>query len=132
MIHASGNCAWPQCAKLIHQTNDHLVNNALMIGPTDGRDDWSIDKSISGGNGIGNGPGKLMMTPGLFEPVITETWVKWIWLDCLQYNIQIQSDLPEFQPNCSNDIELMRVFSQHLGTKDKNCVLSLTAICFCR
>jgi len=57
--------------------------------------------------------GKLLETPGLFEPVITKTWLKWLWLDCLHYGLHIQTNLLEFQPNHSNDMELMRVFAQH-------------------
>jgi len=34
--------------------------------------------------------GELLETPGLFEPVITKTWLKWLWLDCLHYDLHIQ------------------------------------------
>jgi len=28
--------------------------------------------------------GKVMETLGVFEPIITDTWLKWLWIDCLQ------------------------------------------------
>jgi len=57
--------------------------------------------------------GEIMMTPGLFKPVLTDMWLKQLWIDCLHYGLNIQTDLLEFKPNCSNDIELMQVFAQH-------------------
>jgi len=40
-----------------------------------------------------------MQTPGIFEPLITNTWLKQLWTDCLQYWIHIQMDLFHTQPN---------------------------------
>jgi len=57
--------------------------------------------------------GKVMETPGVFKPVITDTWLKWLWLDCLCYDLHIQMDIQKLQPNCSNDMELMQAFIQH-------------------
>jgi len=57
--------------------------------------------------------GDIMVIPGLFEPVITDTWLKWLWMDCLQYCLNIQTDLPKFAPHCSQDIELVLIFAQH-------------------
>jgi len=77
--------------------------------------------------------GEIMMTPGLFKPVLTDMWLKWLWLDCLHYGLNIQTDLPEFKPNHSNDIELMHIFVQHgyhgqeLGVLNE-CHMSLQAI----
>jgi len=40
-----------------------------------------------------------MQMPGIFKPLITNTWLKWLWTNCLQYQIHIQTDLSHAQPN---------------------------------
>jgi len=57
--------------------------------------------------------GELLQTPGIFEPLVTDTWLKWLWLDCLRYQITIQTDLPLIPPHRLQDIELMRVFTTY-------------------
>ncbi len=54
-----------------------------------------------------------LQTPGIFEPLITNTWLKCLWLDCLHYQIVIQTDLSLAQPHWVHDIELMCIFAQH-------------------
>jgi len=54
-----------------------------------------------------------LQTPGIFEPLITNTWLKLLWLNCLHYQIVIQTDLQLAHPSWVNDIELMHVFAQH-------------------
>jgi len=54
--------------------------------------------------------GELLQTPGIFEPLITDTWLKRLWLDCLRYQITVQTDLPQLTPRRLQDIELMQVF----------------------
>jgi len=56
--------------------------------------------------------GEPMQMPGIFKPLITNTWLKQLWTDCLHYQIQIQMDLLGTQPNQLNNIELMRAFAQ--------------------
>jgi len=53
---------------------------------------------------------KPLTTPGIFQPLVTDTWLKRLWLDCLHYQIEIHMDLPQVQPPWSQDIELMRIF----------------------
>jgi len=69
--------------------------------------------------------GEIMMTPGLFESIVTDTWLKQLWLDCLHYGLHIQTDRTEFQPQQSNDIELMRVFAQRGYQGQDLCILNL-------
>jgi len=52
-------------------------------------------------------------TPKIFESLITNTWLKRLWLDCLRYQIDIQTDLPIAQPNRGQDVELMRAFASY-------------------
>jgi len=81
-----------------------LLQYGLQTAETTGVLIWASVETMKLEMGL---VGELMQTPELFELVITETWLKQIWLDCLWYNLQIQTNLPEFKPNCSNDIELM-------------------------
>jgi len=57
--------------------------------------------------------GEPMQTPGIFEPLIMDTWLKRLWLDCLCYQISIHTDLQILQPPRLQDIELMHVFAQY-------------------
>jgi len=85
-----------------------------MSWSTDGQDNWNTDLSSSRSNAAGNGFGRRgMETPGVFELVITDTWLKQLWLDCLMYDLHIQSNIWQLQPNLSNDMELMWAFVQY-------------------
>jgi len=42
--------------------------------------------------------GEVLATPLIFEGLITDTWLKQLWIDLLKYGITIQMDLPDFQP----------------------------------
>jgi len=53
-----------------------------------------------------------MQMPCIFEPLITNTWLKQLWTDCLQYWIHIQTDLSHAKPNRLNYIEFMQAFAQ--------------------
>jgi len=57
--------------------------------------------------------GEVWATPLTFKALITDTWLKWLWLDLLKYGIMIQTDLLDFTPQWVNDIELMRLFAQN-------------------
>ncbi len=77
--------------------------------------------------------GELLKTPGIFAPLVTDTWLKRVWLDCLRYQIKIQTDLPLIQPRRLHDIEIMRVFTNYgyrgQDLSDLNrCRMSLHAI----
>jgi len=56
---------------------------------------------------------ELMQTPGIFEPLVTETWLKCLWIDCHCYQISIQTNLLQSQPKWAHDTELMHAFTQH-------------------
>jgi len=77
--------------------------------------------------------GELLQTSGIFAPLVTDTWLKRLWLDCLRYHIEIQTDLPTIPPRRLQDIELMRVFTnngyrgQELSDLNR-CRMSLHAI----
>ncbi len=49
--------------------------------------------------------GEPMQTPGIFEPLITNTWLKRLWTDCLRYQIHIQMDIRGTEPNRLNNIK---------------------------
>ncbi len=92
------------------------------------RDNGSLDLSFGQAMKLEMGlVGRVLMTPGLFEPLVTDTWLKWLWLDCLQFGLQIQTDLPELMPNHLHDVELMQVFAQH-GFRSQD----LSALNWCR
>jgi len=57
--------------------------------------------------------GEPLQTSGIFEPLVTDTWLKRLWLDCLWYQINIHTSLSLLQPRWLHDIELMRLFATH-------------------
>jgi len=71
---------------------------------------WALTKAMQLEMGLAIEP---LQTLGIFEPLITNTWLKCLWLDCLHYQIVIQTDLPLAQSHRVHDIELMRTFAQH-------------------
>jgi len=54
--------------------------------------------------------GEPLSTPGLYTPLVMDTWLKRLWLDCLRYQIEIQTDLHQLTPPRTQDVELMRLF----------------------
>jgi len=56
--------------------------------------------------------GEIFDTPPIFECLVTEIWLKILWLDCVKYGLTIQTDLSDFSPPFSNDIELIQLFAQ--------------------
>jgi len=44
---------------------------------------------------------------------MTDTWIKWLWVDCIHYGIEIFTDIMDFSVSCSGDIELMWLFVQN-------------------
>jgi len=50
----------------------------------------------------------------LFCILVIDTLVKRLWLECVHYRLEIQTDLPDFQAPQSRDIEKMWLFAQHI------------------
>jgi len=57
--------------------------------------------------------GEPLTTPGIFAPLVMDTWLKRLWLDCLRHQIKIHMDLPQILPPRSQDVELMQTFANH-------------------
>jgi len=62
--------------------------------------------------------GDIFLTPPLFEVLVMDTWIKRLWLDCIQYDVEIQTDLLNFQPPHSGYFEIMRLLHS-MESKDK-------------
>jgi len=58
--------------------------------------------------------GELFQTPLIFWDLMTGTWIKWLWVDCIHYGIEIFTDIMDFSVSCSGDIELMQLFIQNI------------------
>jgi len=57
--------------------------------------------------------GELFQTPLIFWDLMTDTWIKWLWVDCIHYGIEIFTDIMDFSVSCSGGIELMWLFVQN-------------------
>jgi len=57
--------------------------------------------------------GEPWTAPGIFAPLVTDTWLKRLWLDCLRHQIEIHTDLPQILPPRIQDAELIRTFIDH-------------------
>jgi len=57
--------------------------------------------------------GELFSTPLIFRDLMTDTWIKQLWVDCVHYGIEIFTNKMDFPVPCSGDIELMRLFVEH-------------------
>jgi len=85
-----------------------------MSWSADGQDDWNTDRALVGAMQLEMGlAGEVMETPGVFELVIMDTWLKCLWLNCLKYDLHIQTNIQQLQPIQSNDMELMQAFVQY-------------------
>jgi len=51
--------------------------------------------------------------PTHLRDLMTNTWIKWLWVDCIHYDIEIYTDITDFPVPCSRDIELMQLFVQN-------------------
>jgi len=40
--------------------------------------------------------GKIFDTSPIFDCLVMDTWLKWLWLDCVKYSLSVQSNLPDF------------------------------------
>jgi len=68
--------------------------------------------------------GELFNMPLEVQHLVTESWIKNIWLACQQYKIQIQ--MLQHEPNlpCINDIKITHLFLQNSYRADKLRVLN--------
>jgi len=57
--------------------------------------------------------GEMLQTPLLSQDLMMDIWIKQLWLDCVNYGIDIYTDLPNFPIPRSGDIKIMRLFAQH-------------------
>jgi len=57
--------------------------------------------------------GALFQTPLTFCDLMTETWIKWLWVDCVHYNFKIFTDITDFPLPQSSNIKLMWLFVQN-------------------
>jgi len=57
--------------------------------------------------------GQLFEAPTILQDVITESWMKHMWLATRNADIHIQIDIPDFPLNRHGDKELVRSFLQH-------------------
>jgi len=77
--------------------------------------------------------GELFQTPLIFWDLMTNTWIKWLWVDCIHYGIEIFTDIMGFSVPQSGNIELMQLFvkngcqGQDLSTLNQ-CQMALRAI----
>jgi len=71
---------------------------------------WALAEAMKLEMGLA---GKVLLTPVIFEGLVTDMWMKQFWLDLLKYRLAIETDLLDFKPHQLNDIELMRLFAQN-------------------
>jgi len=57
--------------------------------------------------------GELFQTPLIFQDLMTDTWIKWLWVDCIHYGIEIFTNIMDFMVPHSSNIELMRLFVEN-------------------
>jgi len=86
----------------------------LRYGPNHGDPTSLLLRAVAEAMQLETGiAGELLQTPGNFEPLVTDTWLKRLWLDCLLYQINIYTDIQILRPQRQQDIELMRIFAQY-------------------
>jgi len=57
--------------------------------------------------------GQLFDVLAVLALVTMDSWIKACWLNLVQNNIHITSDIPEIEmPSCWGDVELMRAFAR--------------------
>jgi len=56
--------------------------------------------------------GQLFDVLAVLAPVTMDSWIKACWLDLVQNNIHIISDILEIEMPCWGDVELMRTFAR--------------------
>jgi len=71
---------------------------------------WAIMESMKLETGLS---GELFNTPLIFWDLMTETWIKQLWVDCIHYGIKIFTNIMDFPVPHSGDIELMRLFVEN-------------------
>jgi len=63
--------------------------------------------------------GELFKTPLIFWDLMTDTWIKWLWVDCIHYGIKISTSIMDFPVPWSGNIELVRLLQKKV-VKAKN------------
>jgi len=56
--------------------------------------------------------GEFLEIPVIYQDLVTDSWIKQIWLQCKQVDIHLSTTIHEFQPQRSNNIEITHLFVQ--------------------
>jgi len=68
--------------------------------------------------------GELTDLAPAIKALLTDSWVKHVWLQCVRLKIKILMDIPNFQPQHIGDQEIMCIFLQHNTPLDELQVLN--------
>jgi len=147
LFNATGSCPWPtticgfKCSEsLSYRTVFSQLTMVLryrrQTSDTMGVLIQAIMKSTKLKTGLS---GESFKTPLIFWDLMTDPWIKQLWVDCIHYGIKIFTDIMDFPVPHSSNIELMRLFvenscwGQELVTLNQCCmalqVIWLSNIC---
>jgi len=63
--------------------------------------------------------GEFTEIPIIYQDLVTNSWIKRIWLQCKQVDIHLSTNIHDFSPQHYNDIEITRLFVMNgYGGKD--------------
>jgi len=132
LINALGSCPWPTlvCGFPNLYMEQFLSQLTMLLQYGDKLEDTTgllIQAVIKAMKLETDLVGELFQTPLVFKDLVTDMSIKWLWLDCVHFRIEMHTKVFDFPILCSGDIELMWLFAQH-----RCCFQDLSTLNWCR